>query len=127
MTIWEFRRRLKALHSQGWVWRRIGALFGHTKGWAHKIANYPIPVSDEVLQKAEQVLPPLPWQNRKELDDLVVDLLGEHGRLTGRELGRLCGTGDRTIRSSIKRLREAGKKVDASLAPPRGYRLEEEP
>lgn len=114
------------MHSQGWVWRRIGALFGHTKGWAHKIANYPIPVSDKVLEKAEQVLPPLPWQNREELDNLVEKLLKENDRLTGREIARQCGTNDRTIRSSIKRLREKGHNISASLAPPRGYRLEEE-
>jgi len=61
------------------------------------------------------------WNGSDELDSLVLYLLNERGRLTGRQLGRLCGTTDRTIRNSIKRLRDDRHDIGASMRPPRGY------
>jgi len=124
MKVGTFKRRLKSLHYRGWTWERIGSLFGYTRGWAYKIAYYPIPVSEEVLRKAEEILPGLLWEGKDELDELVLSKLNTNHPITGRELAKLCGTVDRTIRSSIKRLREAGYRIDASMVPPKGYRLD---
>lgn len=65
------------------------------------------------------------WAGSDELDEQVLWLVSGPDRITGAELARRLGTVDRTIRSSIKRLREKGHNISASLAPPRGYRLEE--
>jgi len=126
MKVGTLRRRFKSLHYRGWTWERIGNLFGHTRGWAHKIAYYPIPVTDEVLKKADRILPKLLWEGTDELDELVLNILERNHPITGRELAKLCGTVDRTIRSSIKRLREKGYYIDASMRPPRGYQLKGE-
>jgi len=82
------------------------------------------------MQKILALLPPnIFWHGAKELDAAVVRVLTERfiygpSRITGGEIARRLGTNDRTIRGSIKRLREAGHNISASLAPPRGYRLE---
>lgn len=78
--------------------------------------------------KAEEILAALPpellWEGAAELDNLVLALLADHERLTGRELARVCGTIDRTIRRSVSRLRVAGHKITGSMGLPYGYRLE---
>jgi len=102
-------------------------MFERSAGWAHRVTNdKSYPFSDKSLSHIETYLPGLLWETSEDLDDLVLAYLTQVSPLTGSELARLCGAGKRTIKTSIKRLREAGYKIGASMKPPRGYSLEEE-
>lgn len=106
-------------------------MFNRSAGWAHRVTNdKTYPFSKESLSRIEPLLPPLIWTNREELDDLVMGILGlellkGRGPITGAQIAMLCGAGKSTIRASIKRLRDAGENIGASMVPPRGYRLED--
>lgn len=120
MALWRLKR-------SGLTWQQVGECFGRSRGVAHLIASGRwLPK----IEQAEEILSVLPdgifWHGSAELDDLVLLFLQRGDHLTGRELGRLCGTTDRTIRASIKRLRERAINIKASMAPPRGYWLERE-
>lgn len=114
------------LKRSGLTWREVGNHFGATRGVAHLIASGRWVPKGERVQEILNILPShIFWHGPDELEGVVLRLLQKHGRLTGQELGRRCATTDRTIRVIIKRLRERGIKISASMSPPRGYRLEE--
>lgn len=135
----QLRKALIRFHVGGASWSEIGGTVGETKGWIWLVAHGEIPISEE---RAERILSKLPkflfWVDGAMLDLFVLDLLKQRGRfpvsslgipvggsctITGRELGRLCGTTDRNIRRVIQRLRAKGFRIEASMVPPRGYRL----
>lgn len=124
--IGRIRRRFRMFRHQGYSWPAIGRIFDRSAGWAHRVTNdKTYPFSKESLSHIEERLPPLLWETNKDLDALVIHHLQKRGRTTGAKLGEFCGAGERTIRSSIKRLRKAGHNIGASMTPPRGYYLEE--
>jgi len=113
---------LKRLHTGGLSWRKIGKCIGKSGGATWLIAHRKTNPDDGTAEQIMALLPErLFWNGSDELDSLVLYLLNERGRLTGRQLGRLCGTTDRTIRNSIKRLRDDRHDIGASMRPPRGY------
>lgn len=119
------RRGFKMLHRQGKSWPLIGAIFSRSPTWACRIAKGQYTYwTEESISYIEERMPKRLWDTYVELDRLVLILLRTSKRRTGTEMARICGTTDRTIRASIKRLREAGHNISASLAPPRGYWLE---
>ena len=111
----------------------IGLACHRSEGWACAVGRGkqtpPDYVVVEVGERVEieiKLYPFLCWNGASELDYLVLTLLCAEGNyLTGRQLARFCGTTDRTIRNSIKRLRETGYHISASMKPPRGYRLDD--
>ena len=121
------RNVINRLRASGRTWQEIANELGlRNPGHPYMIATGRWKPSEERAQKILATMPQeLLWKGPVELDLLVLVFLSEQERLTGRQLGRLCGTTDRTIRKSVSRLREAGHKIDASLKPPRGYRLDE--
>lgn len=120
------RRTLKMLHRQGLTWKKIGAICNRSEPWACRVASGRYNLIEPVVEEVETLLPAPPWETYNQLDSLVLVLLVVTAkRQTGKDMARICGTCDRTIRGSIKRLREAGHNISASLRSPRGYRLEE--
>jgi len=120
------RLGLQRLHVGGLSWRKIGKRIGESGGQTWFIAHGQATVDEETVRDMLQGLPSyLFWEDCTELDSLVLRFLRQQGRLTGRELGGLCGTTDRTIRKSIRRLRDAGNDIRGSTKPPRGYALEQ--
>lgn len=107
-------------------------MFERSAGWAYRVTNEKTyPFSDKSLAHIEASLPPLLWETSEDLDILVMGILRVRLRwawspITGAEIAMLCGASKRTIRRSIGRLRKAGYKIDGSVGPPKGYRLEEE-
>ena len=120
------RRTLKMLHHHGKTWEKIGELCHRSGPWACRVAGGDYNLIESVVEEVEALLPPPLWETYKELDERVLDILVEGERHTANYFARCYGTTPRTIRGSIKRLREKGHNITASLAPPRGYRLEEE-
>lgn len=101
-------------------------MFDRSAGWAHRIVNdKTYPFSKDSLAYIEALLPEPLWKTSEDLDNLVLFFLKRFCPLTGSELAKKCGAHGRTIRASIKRLRDAGHKIGASMIPPRGYLLEE--
>ena len=120
------RLGLKRLHTGGFSWRKIGELIGETGGQAWFIAHGQARIDEERAARMLQKLPRrIFWEGPADLDALVLAYLEPRIRITGRKLGSLLGTTDRTIRKSIKRLRDDGYNIDASMRPPRGYRLDD--
>jgi len=131
MGLRNLRRNLQRFKRYGWTWKTIGLVCHRSEGWACAVArrrqtppDYVVAEVGERLWREIRLYPFLCWNNAPELDTLVLILLRtEGGRLTGGQLARLCGTTDRTIRKSVKRLRDYGYSIDGSMRPPRGYRL----
>lgn len=126
-------RRLTALHhgARCGSWGAISKLCGHRGGvWAWRVAKGDLYLSEEEAQSTLDKLPTPLWATSGDLDALVLQTLRRgllnRGPMRGYILAFFCEANDRTIRRSIKRLREKGHNISASLAPPRGYRLEEE-
>ena len=119
------RKAIKRLRASGLTWQEVADHFDGSRALAYMIATGQWEPNE---QRAREILDVLPgrlfWKSKADLDCLVLGLLEDRGRMTGWELGRWCGTTDRTIRNSIRRLREDGYNISASMKPPRGYRLE---
>lgn len=120
------RRGFKMLYRRHRSWTVVGNLFMRSAAWALRIARGDYELSENVLAYIGERMPKSPWNTGDELDDLVLDILKEGHRITGKEIAMRCGTWPQTVRASIKRLREDGHNITASMAPPRGYRLLEE-
>ena len=119
------RRAFNMLHRGGRSWPIIGAIFGRSSTWACRIAKGQYTYwTEESVSYIEERMPKPLWETYAQLDERVLARLWWGLRITGEEMAFLQGTTPRTIRGSIKRLRERGHNITASLAPPRGYRLE---